>query len=155
MEIITNTALISINATLLVQVASFLIFLFVMNRLMFRPLLKTMGDRSNYISDLEQEIDDAERDIARYSKEIEKKRASARAEAHSVTAELEEAGSEEAHEVIEAAVQEISVLKKNTKKQIDAQISEARELLLKETEALSVQIMEKVLDRRLPHEAVE
>jgi F-type H+-transporting ATPase subunit b len=155
MEIITNTALISINATLFVQVASFLIFLFVMNRLMFRPLRKTMRDRSKYVSDLEQEIDDAERDIVRYFKEIEKQRAAARAEAHSVTAELEEEGNDEAHEIIESAVKEISVLKKKTKKQIDAQISEARELLLKETEALSVQIMEKVLDRRLSHEAVE
>lgn len=155
MEIITNTALISINATLFVQVASFLIFLFVMNRLMFRPLRKTMGDRSKYVSDLAQEIDDAERDIVRYSKEIEKQRAAARAEAHSVTAELEEEGNDEAHEIIESAVKEISVLKKNTKKQIDTQISEARELLLKETETLAVQIMEKVLDRRLSHEAVE
>ena len=155
MEIITNTALISINETLFVQVASFLIFLFVMNRLMFRPLLKTIADRSKYVSDLEQEIDDAERDIARYSKEIEKQRAAARAEANGVTKALEEEGNKEAHEIIEAAVKEIAVLKKNAKQRIDVQISEARELLLKETEALSVQIMEKVLDRRLSHEAVE
>lgn len=155
MEIITNTALISINETLLVQVASFLVFLFVMNRLMFRPLLKTIEDRSTYVSDMEQEIDDAERDIVRYSKEIEKQRAAARAEANGVTTELEEEGNQEAHEIIEAAVKEIAVLKKNAKNKIDTQISEARELLLKETEALSVQIMEKVLDRRLSHEAVE
>lgn len=155
MEIISNTALISINETLLVQVISFLIFLFVMNRLMFRPLRKTMGDRSKYVSDLEQEIDDAERDIARYSREIEKQRAAARAEANSVTTELEEMGNQEAHEIIDAAVKEISALKKKTKKEIDAQVSEARKLLQKETESLSVQIMEKVLDRRLSHEAVE
>lgn len=155
MEIITNTALISINETLLVQVASFLIFLFVMNRLMFRPLLKTMGDRSRYVSDLEQDIDDAERDIARYSKEIEKQRAAARAEAYGVTEELEEKGNQEAQKIVDTAVKEISVLKEATKKEIDAQVSEARKHLQKESEALSLQIMENVLDRRLSHEAVD
>ena len=111
MEIITNTALISINETLLVQVASFLIFLFVMNRLMFRPLRKTMDDRSRYVSDLEQDIDDAERDITRYSREIEKQRAAARAEAYGVTKELEEKGNQEAQKIVDTAVKEISVLK--------------------------------------------
>lgn len=155
MEIITNTALISINETLLVQVASFLIFLFVMNRLMFRPLRKTMDDRSRYVSDLEQDIDDAERDITRYSREIEKQRAAARAEAYGVTEELEEKGNQEAQKIVDTAVKEISVLKEATKKEIDAQVSEARKHLQKESEALSLQIMENVLDRRLSHEAVE
>ena len=155
MEIITNTALISINETLLVQVASFLIFLFVMNRLMFRPLRKTMDDRSRYVSDLEQDIDDAERDITRYSREIEKQRAAARAEASDVTKELEEKGNQEAQRIVDTAVKEISVLKEATEKEIDAQVSEARKHLQKESEALSLQIMENVLDRRLSHEAVD
>jgi F-type H+-transporting ATPase subunit b len=155
MEIITNTALISINETLLVQVASFLIFLFVMNRLMFRPLRKTMSDRSRYVSDLEQDIDDAERDIARYSGQIEKQRAAARAEASAVTKELEEKGNQEAGKIVDAVVKEISVLKEATKKEIDAQVSEARKHIQKESATLSLQIMENVLDRRLSHEAVD
>ena len=155
MEIITNTAHISINETLLVQVASFLIFLFVMNRLMFRPLRRTMDDRSRYVSDLEQDIDDAERDITRYSIEIEKQRAAARAEAYGVTKELEEKGNQEAQKIVDTAVKEISVLKEATEKEIDAQVSEARKHLQKESEALSLQIMENVLDRRLSHEAVD
>ena len=38
MQIISNIALISINETLVVQLISFLIFLFIINRIMFRPL---------------------------------------------------------------------------------------------------------------------
>ena len=45
MQIISNIALISINETLIVQLISFLIFLFVINRIMFRPLRKTVGPR--------------------------------------------------------------------------------------------------------------
>jgi F-type H+-transporting ATPase subunit b len=155
MEIISNTALISINETLLVQVISFLIFLFVINRLMFRPLRKTMDDRTQYVSELKREIDDAERDIVRYSKEIDKQKAAALAEANNVTAQLGEKGNQEALEIVDAAVTEISELQQNTITQINSQLLEARKRLQTEAEAISVQIMEKVLDRRLSHEALE
>lgn len=155
MEIISNTALISINETLIVQVISFLIFLFVINRLMFRPLRKTMDDRSKYVSDLKQEIDDAERDIVRYSKEIDKQKTAALAEANNVTAQLGEEGNQEALEIVDAAVAEIAELQQNTITQINSQLLEARKRLQTEAEAISVQIMEKVLDRRLSHEALE
>ena len=36
--------MISINATLIVQVIQFLIFVFILNRLMFRPLLKVIDE---------------------------------------------------------------------------------------------------------------
>ena len=45
MQIITNIALISINETLIVQLLSFLIFLFIINRVMIRPLRGVMSDR--------------------------------------------------------------------------------------------------------------
>ena len=155
MEIISNTALISINETLIVQVISFLIFLFMINRLMFRPLRKTMVDRSKYVSDLKQEIDDTERDIVRYSKEIDKQKTAALAEANNVTAQLGEEGNQEALEIVDAAVAEIAELQQNTITQINSQLLEARKRLQTEAEAISVQIMEKVLDRRLSHEALE
>ena len=38
MEIVSKIALITINETLVIQLVSFLIFLFVINRMMFRPV---------------------------------------------------------------------------------------------------------------------
>ena len=72
MEIISNTALISINETLIIQVLSFLIFLFIINRLMFRPLHKTIGDRERHFEDISREIDKTKKDVEKYSAEIEK-----------------------------------------------------------------------------------
>jgi len=45
MQIVSNVALISINETMVVQLISFLIFLFVINRVMFRPLRESMHER--------------------------------------------------------------------------------------------------------------
>ncbi|MBT8369281.1 MAG: ATP synthase F0 subunit B, partial [Deltaproteobacteria bacterium] len=56
MQIISNIALISINETLIVQVISFLIFLFIINRIMFRPLLNVMDERKSHIDRIQQDI---------------------------------------------------------------------------------------------------
>ena len=61
MQIISNIALISINETVIIQVISFLIFLYIINRIMFRPLRNVMADRENHIKMLQQDIVAAEK----------------------------------------------------------------------------------------------
>ena len=155
MQIISNIALITINETLVIQVISFLILLFVLNRIMFRPLQRTAIERNRYVKEILQEIDDAEKDSERYKQEIERKRSAAREKAFAIIKELEDAGGMEAEKIVAAAVQDISTLREQANKEIETQISEAEKNLKKESEALSIHIMEKVLDRRLSHEAVQ
>ena len=50
MHIVSNIALISINETLIIQLVSFLIFLFLINRIMFRPLSHVMVERENHLT---------------------------------------------------------------------------------------------------------
>jgi len=56
MEIVTQTELVSINATMIIQVLSFLIFLFLIQRIMFRPLRDTMESRSADLKRLQKDI---------------------------------------------------------------------------------------------------
>ena len=56
MEIIKTTALITINETLWVQLIFFLIFLFLINRVMFRPVRRNMADREVHFLSLRQDI---------------------------------------------------------------------------------------------------
>ena len=60
MQIISNIALISINETLIVQVISFLIFLYIINRIMFRPLRSVTAERENHIKGIQKDIVEAE-----------------------------------------------------------------------------------------------
>ena len=152
MEIISNIALISINETLVVQVISFLIFLFVMNRLMFMPLRKTMGDRVQYIETIAQDIDDARKDVERYTLEIEDRKTNIRSEASEITKALENAAGQEAADIVAAAVEEVATIRDDTQKEVEAQIADARKHIQKESEVLAIQLMEKILDRRLSHE---
>ena len=153
MQIVSNIALISINETLIVQVISFLIFLFIINRIMFQPLLKTRGDRDQYLNQIAQDIVQAKEDVEQYTFEIEERRNTIRSEAFEINKELEAVGNQEATDIVDAAVKEVSTIKKDTTRKLEAQIAEVRKQVQKESEPLAIQIMEKILDRRISHEA--
>ncbi|HIJ57622.1 MAG TPA: hypothetical protein HPQ03_16070 [Deltaproteobacteria bacterium] len=153
MQIVSNIALISINETLIVQVISFLIFLFVINRVMFQPLLKTRGDRDQYLSRIARDIVQAKEDVEQYTFELEKRRNKVRSEAFEINKELESVGNQEATDIVDAALKEVSAIKEDTTRKLEAQIDEARKQVQKESEPLAIQIMEKILDRRISHEA--
>jgi len=153
MQIVSNIALISINETLIVQVISFLIFLFVINRIMFQPLLKTRGDRDQYLNQIAHDIVQAKEDVEQYTFEIEERRNTIRSEAFEINKELEAVGNQEATDIVDAAVKEVSTIREDTTQKLEAQIAEARKQVQKESEPLAIQIMEKILDRRISHEA--
>ena len=149
MQIVSNVALISINETLVVQLISFLIFLFVINRIMFRPLRNTMAERQFYLEEMAASIDDAEKNYEKTLVEIQGEESAVKSAAFKLGQEHEAAGVEEAHRIVEAARAEIAMLRKQTEVQVAAQVAEARETLQAESEALATAIMERVLERRL------
>jgi len=152
MEIITNIALISINDTLIAQLVSFLIFLFIINRVMIRPLRRVMSEREVHLRQLKQDIDQAKLDYEQLSETVKKEELEARGEAARVMLELENAGMQEATRIVSAAQEEIDALRAEERRKLEARVNEARRSIRKESDALAVDIMEKVLDRRLAHE---
>lgn len=149
MEIISNIALITINETLIVQLISFLLFLYVINRVMFRPLRKVMSERDTYIENLQGEIADQQNELQQISAQIKQKEQAVIQEARHMSKEHEKNGNREAAQIIGATRAELNTLKAKTAKEIENGIVEARQQLGSETNALVVNIMEKILDRRL------
>ena len=149
MEIISNQALISINETAVVQLVSFLIFLFIINRVMFRPLRKATSERERYVEEARQDIVKAEKEVAHLLDRLEEKKSSARGAAFTINTELEIQANQQAGEILTATRQEVESLKANAEKEIDVQISQAKENIKKESQSLVVHIMEQVLNRRL------
>ena len=149
MEIVSNIALISINATLFHQLIAFLVFLFIINRIMFRPLRSVMGERESFMEKIRLDTVDATKEFERLTANLKAKESTVRLEAQDVRREIEEKGGREAVEILESARQEISSIKAKAETAVDAQIAEARKKLRQESAALAVNIMEKMLDRRL------
>lgn len=152
MEVISTVALISINATLAAQLFSFLIFLFVINRLMFRPLQNVMGERERRIEGIQQEIVAADAEMKKILATLEKEETKAKKEAFVIQNELEKEGGQKAGEFFREASAEIDRLKAQAHQEVERQILDVRQHLAGESEKLSRVIMEKALDRSLSHE---
>jgi len=149
MEIISNIALISINETLVVQLLSFLIFVFILNRIMIRPLRGSAQDRDDYIEQISTDITAAQKEMQAIAARIENQETDARQAAHTIQKDIIAQGSQEAQEILVAAKQDVVTLRQQTKAEIDTMVASLRQNLEKEAEIIAVNFMEKALNRRL------
>ena len=149
MHIINNVALITINETLLLQVISFLIFVFLINRVMFRPLRRGMDAREAYIEKIRENISASQNKYESLCAQIRKQEKAAKNEAFEQKKKLVESASGQAAEILLSAHNEISALKEQAQKEIDIQIATARKHIPKESEDLATKIIETVLHRSL------
>lgn len=148
MQIISNIALVSINETVIVQLISFLIFLYIINRVMFRPLRDTMLKRDQHVNRIQEDIIHQENQLRTLKNKISERESSVRSEALKMKKKLEDSGNQEAAAILSTTRQEIAVLRKKSAQDVENKVSEARKSLEQESEGLVSDVMEKVLDRR-------
>jgi F-type H+-transporting ATPase subunit b len=148
MKIISTIALISINETLIVQVVSFLIFLVVMNRLMFRPLRNVMADRDNHVERIKLDIGEARQKVIDIQRQIRRQEREARQAALKIKEDLEESGEQQAGEIFKSMRREITGEGQRVKKEIESSMAAARQSAQREAEIIAQGIIVKILDRR-------
>jgi F-type H+-transporting ATPase subunit b len=149
MQIISNIALISINETFIVQIISFLIFLYIINRIMFQPLRSIMADRENHIKSVQQDIVTADHKLGALADQIRAQESAVKSEAFAQKSLLEEAGSRRADEIFADTRKEIEAARAKAQIEVDAQLLEAKKHIEEQSEILMLSVMEKVLNRRL------
>ncbi|MFO8112509.1 MAG: hypothetical protein R6T92_08380 [Desulfosalsimonadaceae bacterium] len=151
-EITRAVALISINATLFVQLISFLIFMVLISRLMYHPLQDTMAERDRQVERMKEEMTSAEADLEEIFYKIECRTRDVKKEAFAIQQRLENDGAVQADTLFSGVADEIEKLNEETKKEVQRQIQDVRQHLAEESEKVSRIIMEKALDRRLAYE---
>jgi len=149
MEIISTVALITINETLIIQLVSFLVFLFFFNRIMIKPLRGTVNERETYMSAVQSDIVNANQNFDDLLSQIDRQESDVKNEAQALHQALEQKGTEEAAQIFSQARQAVAERKREVRQMIDQKIAEAKKSLEVEAEGLSVRIMEKILDRSI------
>ena len=147
MEIISNVALISINETLIVQVIGFLIFLFVINRIMFRPLRNVMSDRDIHIERVKRDITQAQKEVDSITSQIQEQETATRKEALALKDDLEATGSQQAKEIFESVKKQITADREKVQQEIEIRIAEERKAVEKESQTLALNIIDKIINR--------
>lgn len=148
MQIVENIALISINETLLFQLVSFLVFLFILNRVMIRPLRRTMDERETFLELVEQDITAADLQYQDLARKIHKEEAVARRTAFKLRDKLEAEGQQAASDLINETKEEIQAMRTNAQAETDAKIAATRRDIRKEIDTLSDQMIASLLGRR-------
>ncbi|MFZ3048335.1 MAG: ATP synthase F0 subunit B [Desulfatirhabdiaceae bacterium] len=149
MEIISKVALISINETFFFQLVSFLIFMFIVTRIMFRPLQGAMDDRNTHFEKLNMDISDVRDKLNRMMEQVRQSELKVKYEAFDMRNQMEEEGQQAAKQVIDDASQKAAEKKEASMKEVTNQITQARNQIQLEVEGVTTLIMEQLLGRRL------
>ena len=149
MEIIYTNGMITINETIVVILVSFLVLVFILNRLMFRPLRDVIEQRATHFSALDRDITTARDKTTDLSARLRQKEEAARQEGLILKNELETAANQQAKEIVDITRGEIAGLKESTQKEIDIQIAEAKKVIHQEAQRLSMEIVSKILGREI------
>jgi F-type H+-transporting ATPase subunit b len=148
MEIIKTTALITINETLWVQMIGFLIFLFLINRVMFRRVRRNIADRETHFDTLRQDILDLKEEMGSLLKQTEDEEQQLRAAAREIDEDLRQEGRREADAVISKALAEIRVLQQEAEERLKASMARARQQVDAAAKELTPSIIQHLMNRR-------
>lgn len=149
MEIISKVALISINETMIIQLISFLIFLFLLNRLMIQPLRNVTKERERYLQRMKSEAVEANGETQTLLQQVETDKAQVKLEAFEISRQLEKEGGKTVKQLLDEARETIAGRRAAVTAEIDAKLVETRGAIESEAETLAVNMMEKILGRRL------
>lgn len=149
MQIVETVELISINGTLIFQLISFLIFLFLINRIMIRPLRRQSEERTTHLESIARDIATAQSTCDTLNHEMKTRENEVRQTAWSLRNELESSGKKAAEALIANTREEINEMRRRSQKENEAEIAAVRKQLGTEAETIAHQMMNSLLGRRI------
>ncbi|MGB9721110.1 MAG: F0F1 ATP synthase subunit B, partial [bacterium] len=144
---------------LIAQIVNFLILLWILNRFLYKPILKLFKDRSTKIEDgiktaenLKKQASEAEQKHKEYLEEAKK-------EAHRIIEQATKLGDEEKKKIIEVANEEARKIVDRTMQEINAEKQNIMADIKKEVGemvvTLSAELIRKKLDEKSQRELIE
>jgi F-type H+-transporting ATPase subunit b len=140
---------VSLDYSLGIQIINFILLIFILNRLLYRPLLGMIDKRKQKFAESEAEIRRLQETVEQKMAAYEEKLRQAKMTAIEQKKEILHQGAEEAKEIIDAVRAEIPQLMEQFHARMELEIAAARRTLTNQSQRLSVEIAEKVLGRSL------
>jgi F-type H+-transporting ATPase subunit b len=137
--------LFDIDATLPLMAIQFLVLVALLNALFYKPIGKAIDDRNNYIrvnqADAQERLSKAENLAKQYEQEL----ADTRRQSQAIIAEAEADAQKIAAQKLAEAQQEAQAQREQAQRELDQQKQEAMQALEQQVDALSRQILDKLL----------
>ncbi len=115
-----------IDATLIVQVVNFVLFIILLNVVFLRPVGAAIAKRRAYIDGLARDIEAAEADVKSARGAAEERRAAARREAEATVAKARVAMQDEATQIVASYQQRATGIVEEAQREVGVEIAAAR-----------------------------
>jgi F-type H+-transporting ATPase subunit b len=145
-EVTKEGGLFDFNATLPLMMIQFIVLAALLNALFYKPVGKMLDDRDEYIRTNSAGGEDRLAEAKRLTKQYEDELADARRQSQAVIAEAKTAAQKIASEELAAAQQAAQAEKEKASQEILAQKQAAFSTLEKDVDALSQQILAKLVN---------
>ena len=133
--------------TLLVQMVLFLTLVFLLNILLYKPILSIIDRRKKQLEESENEIrlfdENAEKKVAEYEEKLKQ----AKLKASEAKKEVIQEGANQAKNIIDAVRNEIPVMAREFQQKMDKEVEKAKAVLDGNSRQLSLEIAQKILGR--------
>ena len=141
--------MISIDYTLLIQMVNFVVLMFILNLLLYKPVLGIIDKRKKNLQDMEEEIKRLNQSVDERMAAYEEKLRLAKVQALEKKQEIMTEVAEQAKSFIEAAKGDIPGMMEKFHADMNREVDEARRILTNQSRKISIEIAEKLLGRSL------
>ena len=133
--------------TMLIQMVIFLALVFVLNILLYKPILSIIDRRKKRLEESENEIKIFNESVEKRVAEYEEKLKQAKVKATEAKKEIIQEGANQAKNIVDVVRNEIPVMVREFQQKMDKEVEKAKLILDSHSQELSVQIAQKVLGR--------
>jgi F-type H+-transporting ATPase subunit b len=142
-------SLISLDKSLLIQAFNFLILLVLLTKLLYKPLLAKMDERTKAIQKSLDEAQDARAQAQKERDDFAAKIQAANAEAQRIRAEALKDAADEQRRLVEAARAEAARLVASARQELEQDVRRARQDLRNEVVDLAIAVSERLITKSL------
>ena len=135
------------DSTLFIQMAIFLALIFVLNFLLYKPILSIIDKRKKQLEEAENEIALFNESVEKRVAEYEEKLKQAKIKASELKKEIIQEGANQAKGIIDVVRNEIPVIAREFQQKMDKEVEKAKLILDSHSKSLSLEIAQKILGR--------
>jgi F-type H+-transporting ATPase subunit b len=128
---------------------NFVVLMFILNLLLYKPVLGIIDKRKKNLQDIEEEIKRLNQSVDERMAAYEEKLRLAKVQALEKKQEIMAEGAEQAKSFIEAAKGDIPGMMEKFHADMNREVDEARRILTNQSRKISIEIAEKLLGRSL------
>jgi len=141
--------MISLDYTVLVQIASFLLFWFFLNKLVFTPFRRVIEEREQRTDGVKTETESLIEERARLQEEVESHIAQARTEGKNIKEAILQEALRTRERLLNQAQGNAAQVLQTARDEVQQEIQRVQGLIAKEAEAIAQQMAETILGRKI------